>query len=138
MIYQKFIPEGWKENETKYTKDDIEKAYEDKQTLQGMIESIDKEHNVHVNLGSNIKGVIPQSEAGIISRNNKYVQFKVKGMDEQTGDYILSRAEVKHDSLDWAISLKEGDTVKRNCKKYQAIWSVCGNWWWNKWTIICK
>lgn len=138
MIYQKFIPEGWNDNECKYTKEELGKAYKDKQVLQGIIGHIDSKHNVHINLGDNIEGIIPQSEVGILSKDNKYVQFKVKEINEQNGDYILSRNDVKNESIDWAINLNEGDTVKRNCQKYQVIWCFCRNRRWSNWAIICK
>ena len=118
MIYQKFIPEGWNDNECKYTKEELGKAYKNAQVLQGIIEHIDSKHNVHINLGDNIEGIIPQSEAGILSKDTKYVQFKVKEINEQDGNYILSRRAVKNESLNWAINLNQGDTVKRNSKEH--------------------
>lgn len=129
MIYQKFIPEGWNEEEISYTKEELEYAYENKQTLQGKIGSIDCDNNVYINLGNNIKGMIPQSELGIVTKNNKYIQFKVKGIESREGPYILSRTDVKNESLNWAINLNEGDIVSgivRNIKPYGAFVEIAG------------
>lgn len=129
MIYQKFIPEGWNEEEYNYTKSDLQKAYENGQTLQGKIESIDSNHNAHINLGNGINGIIPQNELGLLSKNNRYVQFKIKNIDNQKNNYILSRTDVKSESLDWAIGLKEGENVKgivRSIKPYGAFVEIGG------------
>lgn len=129
MIYQKFIPEGWNEKKITYTKEELKSAYENKKTLQGIIDGVDYNHNVYVDLGNKAKGIIPENELGIISKNNKYVQFKIKDIDEKIDKYILSRTDVKNESLEWAINLNEGDVVcgiVRNIKPYGAFVEIGG------------
>ena len=119
MLYQRFIPEGWNESENKYSINT---------TLQGKIERIDDKFNAYINLGNDIKGIIPSSELGNIMKNNPYVQFKVNSIDKDV--CYLSRKAVKNESLKWAINdLSEGDVVDgivRNIKPYGAFVEIGG------------
>ena len=102
MIYQRFIPEGWNNDMNKYSMQDLKGALDKNITLQGRIEKIDKEYNAYINLGNNIKGIIPNKELGNIMQSNPYVQFKVSSIDDNT--CYLSRKAVKDESLNWAIN----------------------------------
>ena len=127
-MYQRFIPEGWIEKENKYTMQELMRAKDENQILQGKIESIDSMHNAYINLGDNIKGIIQKEDLGIISKNNPYVQFKVSNIVNET--CFLSRKAVKDESLSWVINdLSKGDVVDgivRNIKPYGAFVDIGG------------
>ena len=128
MIYQRFIPEGWNNDVNKYSMQDLKGALDKNITLQGRIEKIDKEYNAYINLGNNIKGIIPNKELGNIMQSNPYVQFKVSSIDDNT--CYLSRKAVKDESLNWAINdLSKGDIVDgivRSIKPYGAFVEIGG------------
>lgn len=128
-MYQRFIPEGWIEEESKYTMQDIIKAKEESKVLQGKIESIDNMHNAYITLGENIKGIIQKDDLGIVSKDNPYVQFKVSSIKNNNICY-LSRKVVKAESLAWAVNdLSKGDIVDgivRNIKPYGAFIEIGG------------
>ena len=128
MIYQRFIPEGWIEDVNSYSLNDLQKALDGNITLQGKIESVDKYYNAYINLGNNIKGIIPNKELGTIVKNNPYVQFKVSSINNNI--CYLSRKAVKNESLMWAINdLSKGDIVEgivRNIKPYGAFVEIGG------------
>ena len=127
-MYQRFIPEGWIEKENKYSMQELMRAKDENQILQGKIESIDSMHNAYINLGDNIKGIIQKEDLGIISKNNPYVQFKVSNIVNET--CFLSRKAVKDESLSWVINdLSKGDVVDgivRNIKPYGAFVEIGG------------
>lgn len=129
MEYQKFIPEGWEETKDEMNKSFIQDAFMSGKVLQGYVNECDTNFNLYVNLGNNIKGVIPRNELeGInvdefgfcnpsICKNkvNKFVQFKIKEIYDESR-VILSRKNVQQDALKWAIhELEPGMVVKRNC-----------------------
>ena len=92
MEYQKFIPEGWQATKEEFNIDSLKQAYESGKIIEGFVESCDNNYNLHVNLGNNLKGIIPRNEVDKINvdefgfcrtnlcRNkvNTFVQFKVK------------------------------------------------------------
>ena len=94
--------------------------------MQGIVRKCDSNYNLHIDFGNNITGIIPREEVEAInidetgfpkpnicmSKVNKYVQFKVKDVDEKD-KYILSRKEVGKEALKWVkTELKEGQIVK--------------------------
>lgn len=129
MIYQKFVPEGWNEQKYKYTKEEITMALENNLVLQGKIDNLDRNHNAYVDMGDNLKGIITNDELGQITRENKYVQFKIKSIDSISNTYMLSRKAVKDESMQWAMSLNSGDIVDgivRNIKPYGVFVDIGG------------
>ncbi|MBQ7410394.1 MAG: hypothetical protein IJW20_03320 [Clostridia bacterium] len=139
MEYQKFIPEGWEETKEDLNTTFIQNAFESGQVLQGYVNECDSNYNLHLNLGNNIKGIIPRNELeGInvddfgfcnpnICRNkvNQFVQFKVKEIYDDN-NVLLSRKTVQEEALSWVKEeLKPGNVVNRNSKKYEEIWSLC-------------
>ncbi|MBQ6991345.1 MAG: S1 RNA-binding domain-containing protein [Clostridia bacterium] len=137
MEYQKFIPEGWEKNLKSFSKSEVIEAAEKGQIIQGLVTKCDSNYNLYVDLGKDIKGIIPRDEIEAInidetgfpkpnictSKVNKIVQFKVK--DVNNNDIaILSRKAVGKEALQWLRKeLKEGSVVDRNCKKYKTLWS---------------
>ncbi len=133
MEYQRFEPEGWKENFRPMSKEYLENAMRKGTILQGIVKKCDNSYNLHVDFGNNITGVIPRDEIEAVnvdetgfpkpnicvSKVNKYVQFKVK--DEISNNkFILSRKEVGTEALEWVKdSLKEGDVVNGIVKSIQ-------------------
>ena len=77
MIYQRFIPEGWNQEEIKYSIKDLKNASDNNITLSGKITNIDRKHNAYIDLGNSIKGIVPSDELGEILKGNNYIQFKV-------------------------------------------------------------
>lgn len=122
MKNQKFIPEGWNSTPKIYTDEQLKEAKENSTILEGAIKRLDK-NNAYINLGKDKTGIIPKEELGIYNKSNKYVQFKVEEIKNNT--YILSRKAVQKDSLNWALNeLKDGEMVKgivRNIKPYGAF-----------------
>ena len=90
----KFIPEGWNEEEKKISSiNEAKNLINTKEILQGKVESYDEDYNLHINLGNGIKGIIPKSEIEntkdgqdidtklCVGKLNKYVQFRVEGIE---------------------------------------------------------
>ncbi len=128
MLYQRFIPEGWNENENVYSLQDLKNALNKNITLQAKIKEIDSNYNAYIDLGNNITGIIPNKELGSILQGNLYVQFKVNSIDDNI--CYLSRKAVKDESLSWAINdLSKGDIVDgivRSIKPYGAFVEIGG------------
>ena len=114
MEYQKFIPEGWCVTKEEYSLNSLKNACNVGQIVEGYVESCDSSYNLHVKIGSDLKGVIPRNEVDFINldesgfcksnlcRNkvNTYVQFKVKEIDDNN-NIILSRRNVQNDAMCW-------------------------------------
>ncbi len=145
MEYQKFIPEGWIEKKDELDNNLLNKAFSNGDVLQGYVENCDSNYNLHINLGNNIKGIIPRNELEEINTDkfgfcnpsicknkvNNFVQFKIKEIDDYN-NVILSRKNVQKQALEWAKKeLKPGSIVNRNSKKHKKIWCICGNRWRN-------
>ena len=143
MEYQKFIPEGWEETEDTMTSSFIQDAYSSGKVLQGYVNECDESFNLHVNLGNNIKGIIPRNELeGInvddygfcnpsICKNkvNQFVQFKIKEIYDDN-NLLLSRKNVQEEALSWAKeNLKPGMVVNgivKNMRKFGAFVEIGG------------
>ena len=144
MEYLKFIPEGWEsEGYNNYTKQNLEDAMNSRSVLQGKVENCDNNYNLHVNLGGNIKGIIPRNEFEAINvdefgycnpnicknKVNNFVQFRIK--EYSGGDsVILSRKSVQKDAL---ALVKEELTpgmivngIVRNMRKFGAFVEIGG------------
>lgn len=134
MENQKFIPEGWIEDFSPITKEVLNNAIQTGEILQGIVRKCDSDYNLYVNLGKNLKGMIPRQEVEAINvdemgyakpkvcknKVNKFVQFKVKEIDGRN-NFILSRKEVEKDALSWMKNeLKEGQIVKGIVKSIQS------------------
>ena len=130
MIYQRFIPEGWNQENNKYSIEQLKKAQVQNAVLEGKINNIDDQHNVYIDLGNNIKGIIPKQELGQMVKGNNYVQFKINYINEQDNTCTLARKAVKDESLAWIINnLSQGDIVDgivRSIKPYGAFVEVGG------------
>lgn len=143
MDYQKFMPEGWIENCTPITTDKLRNAYTNGDIINGFVTRCDSNYNLYVDLGNQIKGIIPREEVEAInidetgfpkpnicvSKVNKIVQFKVK--DIKSEDIaILSRRAVGKDALNWVKNdLEEGMVVKgivKNILPYGAFVEIGG------------
>ncbi len=143
MEYQKFIPEGWQELKENYSIEELNKASINGDVIQAKVASCDSNYNLYVNLGNNIKGVIPREEREAISvdenglakpnicksKVDEIVQFKVK--DIKSDDIvILSRKAVEKDAITWVKNdLKEGMEVLgivKNIKPYGAFVEIGG------------
>ncbi len=151
MSEQKYLPEGWsnleaERNVSVFEKvNELKKAQEKNQTLEGLVVMADEEYNLHVDLGG-IKGVVPRVEVSAvvgsdglplpvasITKVNKVVQFKVKDIiDKENGEaeIILSRKDVELEVRKWMYeNLKEGmvlSGIVRNMEQYGVFIDVGG------------
>lgn len=138
----KFIPEGWNEEEKKiYSINEAKKYINTKEILQGKVESYDENYNLHINLGNGIKGIIPKEEVEntkdgqeidtklCVGKLNKYVQFKVEGI-EGTATLLLSRKAVQEeviDSIQKDLEIGQILTgIVKNIKPYGAFIEIGG------------
>ena len=141
MEYQKFIPEGWEEEERQYSQEEIEDAFRSGTIIQSRVKECDENYNLHIDLGNGISGTIPREEVDLntndeitnqrICKNkvNQYVQFKIKSV-ENNSHFILSRKAVEKDAIEWIINeLEEGMVVKgivKNIRKFGAFIEIGG------------
>ena len=143
MTYQRFIPEGWNEECKPVTLFDLNTAFEKGSIIDGVVTRCDSNYNLYVDLGNNMQGVIPREEVEAInidetgfpkpniciSKVNKVVQFKVKGI-QGTDVAILSRKDVGKDALKWVKEdLQVGDIVKgivKNIRPYGVFVEIGG------------
>lgn len=143
MEYQKFIPEGWLETKDVFNENTLQSAFEEGKIIQGIVNECDSNCNLYVDLGTNIKGVIPRNEFESINvdeygfcnpnicRNklNSFVQFKVKEINDDN-QILLSRKSVQKEALDWVKeSLAPGMVVNgiiRNIRKFGAFVEIGG------------
>ncbi len=142
MEYQKFIPEGWEETK-ELNQLFIQNAMETGQVLQGYVNECDSNYNLHLNLGNNIKGIIPRNELeginvdafGFCSPNicknkvNQFVQFKIKEIYDDK-NVLLSRKNVQEEALVWVKEeLKPGTVVNgivKNMRKFGVFVEIGG------------
>ena len=142
MEYQKFIPEGWEETKDTMTSSVIQDAYISGKVLQGYVNECDSSFNLHINLGNNIKGIIPRQELESINvddfgfcspsicknKVNQFVQFKIKEIYDEN-KVILSRKSVQNEALMWARDLEPGMVVNgivKNMRKFGAFVEIGG------------
>lgn len=144
MEYQKFIPEGWLDTKDELDINLIQSAFSDGQVLQGIVNDCDSDLNLHIDLGNNIKGIIPRNELEAINvdelgfcnpsicknKVNNFVQFKVKEINDINNNVILSRKVVQQEALNWLKSnLHQGMIVNgivRNIRKFGAFVEIGG------------
>jgi len=143
MEYQKFIPEGWNNETEPISKKRINEAYINGAIMNGIVTKCDSNYNLYVDIGEDMKGIIPREEVEAINidktgfpkpnicvnKVNKVVQFKVK--DIKDNDIaILSRKAVGQAALNWVkYDLKEGDIVKgivKNIRPYGVFIEIGG------------
>ncbi len=142
MSMVKFFPEGWDYDTNQLTKDNIYNAINTNQVLQGRVYDCDDKYNLHVTFGNGLNGIIPREEIEAINLNdngfpkeslcigkvNKFVQFKVKSIEED--NILLSRKDVQKDALSWIKrDMQEGQEVcgiVKNIKPYGAFVEIGG------------
>lgn len=143
MEYQKFIPEGWYEEIKPMSKQGINEALVKGEIVNGIVTKCDSNYNLYVDIGNDMKGIIPREEVEAINidktgfpkpnicvnKVNKAVQFKVKAIKNED-IAILSRKAVGQDALNWVkYDLQEGDIVKgivKNIRPYGAFIEIGG------------
>ena len=144
MEEQKFIPEGWEEISSQIEpRDNLYELMEQGTVMQGIVSACDKDYNLHVSFGKDLKGTIPRNEVEAINVNeiglpkpsicvgklNKYVQFKIKEIDNN-GEIFLSRKDVGKEALSWVNKdLQCGQIVKgivKNIQSYGAFIEIGG------------
>jgi small subunit ribosomal protein S1 len=143
MEYQKFIPEGWKDTNDIYTKEELNQAYQNGNIMEGLVYDCDENYNLHINLGNGVTGIIPRNELDAVSHDeygfvspsicknkvNTVVQFKIKEMYSEN-QLMLSRKQVGEEALDWVKNnLEVGMTLNgivRNIRKFGAFVEIGG------------
>lgn len=133
MKYQKFVPEGWYVGKKTIGESTLNNAIETQEVLEAKVVNCDENYNLYVDFGNNKMGIINRNEIEAnaneniesfktnvsTSKVNKYVQFKVKGIDEKN-NYILSRRDVENDALSWIKKdVNEGNILKGIVKSIQ-------------------
>lgn len=129
MRYQKFIPEGWYRENKSIDGNILNKAIETQEILEAKVVKCDEDFNLHVQFDDNKIGIINKNDIELTVNNfkenistsklNKYVQFKVKGIDE-SNNYILSRKDVEKDAINWIKDeVREGNILKGIVKSIQ-------------------
>lgn len=133
MKYQKFIPEGWYIDNKTIDGNVLNKAMETQQILEAKVVKCDDNFNLHVQFADDKIGIINRNEIELTANNNqstfkenistsklnRYVQFKVKGIDE-SNNYILSRKDVEKDAITWIKNeVQEGNVLKGIVKSIQ-------------------
>lgn len=143
MEYQKFIPEGWQDNIGPFSMKELNEAFKNGNIMQAKVNKCDSNYNLYLELGNNIKGLIPREEIEAInidetgfpkpnictSKIDKIIQFKVK--DIMKDDVvILSRKDVGKEAISWIkTELKEGMIVcgiVKNIRPYGAFVEIGG------------
>lgn len=129
----KFTPEGWNNNIQALSEETLKKALEKNQILDGYVTKCDSNYNLYVRCADNITGIIPRGEVEAvnidergmprpnicINKVNKFIQFKVKSIDEQN-NFILSRKSVCQEAIKWVMNdLKENMIVDGIVKSIQ-------------------
>lgn len=132
MKYQKFIPEGWHIDKKTLNSNILDKAIKTQEILEAKVVKCDENYNLHIQFDNNKFGIIHRDEIELVnngnntfkenistSKVNKYVQFKVKGIDE-SNNYILSRKDVEKDAINWIKDeVQEGAILKGIVKSIQ-------------------
>lgn len=138
----KFIPEGWNNEQKQISNINMAKQYIDtKETLQGLVDKCDQNGNLYIKFENNIKGIIPKDEIENVkpgknsektfcyNKVHKYVQFKVKGIENED-ILILSRKEVQKEVVNSIKNdLKVGEQITgivNNIKPYGAFIEIGG------------
>ena len=143
MEYQKFIPEGWQATKEEFNIDSLKQAHESGKIIEGFVESCDNNYNLHVNLGNNLKGIIPRNEVDKINvdefgfcrtnlcknKVNTFVQFKVKEVYNDDA-IILSRKNAQDEALRWVKEeLKPGmvlNGIVKNIRQFGVFVEIGG------------
>lgn len=135
-----FVPEGWNEEAEELNINKIHDYKENNKIVQGVVQSCDKDYNLHINLGNKIEGIIPKDEVeniedGIPNKRlytnkvHKYVQFKIKDIENEQ-KIVLSRKSVQKEVLDYLKNnVKVGQTlmgIVKNIKPYGAFIEIGG------------
>ena len=111
----------------------LDRAIKTQEILEAKVVNCDENYNLHLQFDDNRTGIINRDEIELInnknnatfkenistSKINKYVQFKVKGIDE-SNNYILSRKDVEKEAISWIKDeVKEGSILKGIVKSIQ-------------------
>ena len=127
MMYQKYIPEGWNDKKEIYTQEELQNAMKKNKVLESTVKEYDR-NNTYIDLGNNNIGIIPKNKLGVYNKRNKYIQFKVEGINDNI--YMLSRKAVQEESLNWAINeLECGEKINgivRGIENYGAFVEIGG------------
>lgn len=133
MKYQRFVPEGWYIENKTIGECKLNDAIKTQEILEAKVVDCDKDYNLYVKFDDNKVGIIKRNEIETNTGNdienfktnvstsklNKYVQFKVKGIDEAS-NYVLSRKDVEEDAMSWIKNeVTEGNVLKGIVKSIQ-------------------
>lgn len=105
--------------------EEVKRAMENREVLEGRVLLCDSDHNLHLDLGC-IRGIIPRNEGAygilegitrdiaLISRVNKLVCFRIMGFHRENGQLIaiLSRRSVQLDALKELEALELGAVLE--------------------------
>lgn len=120
----KFTPEGWNNNIQALSEETLKKALEKNQILDGYVTRCDSNYNLYVRCNDDVIGIIPRGEVEAvnidergmprpnicINKVNKFIQFKVKSIDDQN-NFILSRKAVCQEAMQWVMNDLEENMI---------------------------
>ena len=136
----KFLPEGLATCQTPITLATLNDALEKGKILEAKALMCDSEHNLIVDLGGNIKGIIPRDEGALgiaegqvrdialISRVNKPVCFTVTDIvcEEGRVTATLSRREAQQICInDYLSTLTAGDIIRARVTHLESFGAFC-------------
>lgn len=105
----RYLPEGRSANQPPYSIDELQKALFSGEILEAIATKCDEHHNLHVNLGDGLTGLIPREETAlgiqegslrdiaILSRVGKPVCFRVQELPPE-GTPRLSRRDAQEEA----------------------------------------
>ena len=133
MEYQRFVPEGWYIENKTIGEVKLNDAIKTQEILEAKVVDCDKDYNLYVKFADDKMGIIKRNEIESncgtslenyktnisTSKINKFVQFKVKGIDE-ANNYVLSRKDVENEAMSWIKGeVSEGNILKGIVKSIQ-------------------
>ena len=136
----KFLPEGVASSQAPITQATLNDALEKCKILEAKAVMCDSEHNLIVDLGSNVRGIIPRDEGAmgiaegqvrdiaLISRVNKPVCFTVTDLVSKDGKLtaMLSRREAQQICMNRYISaLTPGDVISARVTHLESFGAFC-------------
>jgi len=108
----KYKPEGWNNEITALSQENITSYMRENQVLQGLVQECDENYNLHIEFENGLTGIMPRKEVEAINidenglpktnlctgKVHKFVQFKIKETNDQN-QVIVSRKEVQKEAF---------------------------------------
>lgn len=122
----------WTNHDKISSLENLEEARLGKEILEGMVYSCDSKHNLHIELGNGLIGLLPKYDAGIgvineeskdisiISKVGKPVCFRVQDITED-GTVVLTRRSLQEEYLEYFLNtFVAGDIIKAKVTRFES------------------